>query len=200
MRSRSGSARRRQIAMASEGRTRRTLFSAGAHEIKLTSGEPRFICAGKSSKANHRGEIRQRRKRDSDSGKPPGGNPPAQKTGLRLGKAKPTTGGKSASAENGTPIGEREQKGASARLPGLFSGKALDASVANLLWGVVCRCLTESKAKLPKNWPTRYCKMDEGYSSALAFGLTGIDDAEDGLPRSLCTDRYGVIQFAWIRG
>jgi hypothetical protein len=42
--------------------------------------------------------------------------------------------------------------------------------------------------------------MDEGNSSALAFGWTGIDDAEDGLPRSLCTDRYGVIQFAWIRG
>ena len=98
-------------------------------------------------------------------------------------------------------LGRRSaSKGSVSALAGLFSGKALDASVANLLWGVVCRCLTESKAKLPKNWPTRYCKMDEGYSSALAFGLTGIDDAEDGLPRSLCTDRYGVIQFAWIRG
>ena len=44
MRSRSGSARRRQIAMASDGRTRRTLFSAGAHwEIKLTSGEPPLL-------------------------------------------------------------------------------------------------------------------------------------------------------------
>ena len=69
-------------------------------------------------------------------------------------------------------------------------------NVANLL----CRHLNESETKLPKNWPTRYCKMDGGNSSALAFDLTGINDAEDGLPRSLCTDGYGVIQFARIRG
>jgi len=60
--------------------------------------------------------------------------------------------------------------------------------------------MSESKTKLPENWPTPYCYMDEGNSSAFAFNLTGIDDAEDRLPRSLCTDRYGVIQFAWIRG